>query len=79
MQLLMTYYSDDDKSCDDADGECNWLSDGCEGGNFMKGKCGGPDNRRCCVPNPDGKKYIYMTEIIEYSIKKLLFFIMSLC
>ena len=51
----MTYYSDDDKPCDDADGECKWLSDGCEGGNFMKGKCGGPDNRRCCVPNPDGK------------------------
>ena len=44
-----------DRMCDRADGKCKWLSDGCDGGNFVKGKCGGPDNRRCCIPNPDGE------------------------
>ena len=47
-----------DRMCDRADGECKWLSDGCDGGNFFKGKCGGPDNRRCCIPNPDGEIYV---------------------
>ena len=51
----MIFISGVDKACDAADGDCKWLSDGCEGGNFVKGKCGGPDNRRCCIPNPDGK------------------------
>ena len=42
-------YSDDDK-CTAAFGTCKWTDeDPCNNGDYARGKCAGPNNRRCCI------------------------------
>ncbi|CAH1799198.1 unnamed protein product [Owenia fusiformis] len=40
----------DDSKCECLKGTCKLVANGCSGGNFYTGKCGGPADRKCCVP-----------------------------
>ncbi|CAH1787740.1 unnamed protein product [Owenia fusiformis] len=40
----------DDGKCECLKGTCKSVANGCNGGNFYTGKCGGPVDRKCCVP-----------------------------
>ena len=51
LPLIITndFIKDDDK-CTDAFGTCKWTDeDPCNNGEYFRGKCAGPNNRRCCI------------------------------
>ena len=60
--MKKTYYNniftEDDKPCEEAGGNCQYAKGGCFGGCFSKGMCGGPDDRQCCIPTPKSRFFL---------------------